>query len=155
MPRRLIEILLALGLVGLATMLIHSVAGTMLTPGWTEAADARDWASMTLFLSVAAGLLLVAIRQVFRRDRSRRRVLRSTDWWAIATLSVIATACAAIASHWTIALPGLLPITIAVLLARRRAREERLAIVDAESPDLPPRATFTSGQPFGRPSGKS
>jgi len=153
MPRRLIGILLGLGLAGLASMLISSVAGTMLTPGWIESADARDWASMALFLAVAAGLLLVAIRQLLRRDR--RRVLGSTDWWAIAALSAIATACAAIASHWTIALPGLLPIAIAVGLARRRAREERATIVDADSQDLPPRATFTSGQPLGRPSGKS
>ena len=153
MPRRLIGILLGLGLAGLASMLISSVAGTMLTPGWIESADARDWASMALFLAVAAGLLLVAIRQLLRRDR--RRVLGSTDWWAIAALSAIATACAAIASHWTIALPGLLPIAIAVGLAGRRAREERVTIVDADSQDLPPRATFTSGQPLGRPSGKS
>ena len=153
MPRRLIGVLLGLGLAGLASMLISSVAGTMLTPGWMESADSRDWASMALFLAVAAGLLLVAIRQVLRRDR--RRVLASTDWWAIAALSAIATGCAAIASHWTIALPGLLPIAIAMGLARRRAREERVTVVDAESQDLPPRATFTSGQPLGRPSGKS
>lgn len=153
MPRRLIGILLGLGLAGLASMLISSVAGTMLTPGWMESADTRDWASMALFLAVAAGLLLVAIRQLLRRDR--RRVLASTDWWAIAALSAIATACAAIASHWTIALPGLLPTGIAVTLARRRARQERLTIVDTEPQDLPPGATFTSGQPLGRPSGKS
>ena len=153
MPRRLIGILLGLGLAGLASMLISSVAGTMLTPGWIESADARDWASMALFLAVAAGLLLVAIRQLLRRDR--RRVLTSTDWWAITALSAIATVCAAIASHWTIALPGLLPIAIAAALARRRAREERVSIVDTEPQDLPPRATFTSGQPLGRPSGKS
>ena len=155
MPRRLVGILLGLGLAGLASMLISSVAGTVLTPGWVETADARDWASMALFLAVAAGLVLVAIRQVLRRERSRRWVLASTDWWVIAALSAIATACAAIASHWTIALPGLVPIAIAVGLARRRSRQERVTLVGAEPQDLPPRATFTSGPPLGRPSGKS
>ena len=149
MPRRLIELLLAVFVVGLATLLIGPVAATMLTPGWLEAADTRDWASMTFFLCVAAALLIVAARMAFRRDRSHRHVLGAAEWWAIAGLSVIATASAAMASHWTIALPGLLPIAIGVALARRRARQDRLTLVEP-SPDLPPRATFTSGRPSGK-----
>ena len=149
MPRRLIELLLALFVVGLAALLIGPVAATMLTPGWLESADGRDWASMTFFLCVAAALLIVAARMAFRRDRSHHHVLGAPEWWAIAGLSLIATASAAMASHWTIALPGLLPVAIAVLLARRRAREERLSIVEP-SQDLPPRATFTSARPSGK-----
>jgi hypothetical protein len=155
MPRRLIALVLALVLVGLATVLIGPVAATMLTPGWLETADARDWASMTFFLCVAAILLVVAFRMVFRRAGPVRRVLGSREWWAIATLSLIGTVCTAIASHWTIALPGLIAVAVSVMLARRRARQERVAIVDSDATDLPPRATFTSGQPSGRPLGKS
>jgi cytochrome bd-type quinol oxidase subunit 2 len=155
MPRRLIELLLALFLVGLAAVLIGPVAATMLTPGWLETADARHWASMTLFLCVAAILLVVAFRVVFRRDRAAGRVLGAAEWWAIAALSLVATVCAAIASHWTIALPGLLPIGIGLVLARRRGREERVTIADSGPPDLPPGGTFTRAQSFGRPSGKS
>jgi hypothetical protein len=150
MSRRLIQLLLALFLVGLATVLIGPVAATMLTPGWLESADVRDWASMTLFLCVAAGLLLTAFRLAFRRDRSPHRVLGSGEWWVIAALSVIATVCAAVASHWTIALPGLLPIGLAVVLARRRARQERLTLVEPDPSELPPRATFTSARPSGK-----
>lgn len=153
MPRRLIGLLLALLLVGLATMLIGQVAATMFTPGWLDSADARDWASMTFFLSVAAMFLVVAFRMIVRRRQALVRVLGAGEWLAIAALSLVATICAGIASHWTIALPGLLPIAIAVVLARRRSREERVTVEDPE-PELP-RATFTSGQPSGRPSGKS
>ena len=149
MPRRLIELLLALFVVGLATLLIGPVVATMLTPGWLESADGRDWASMTFILCVAVVFLLVAFRIAFRRAGLRRHVLGAREWWAIAGLSVIATVSAALASHWTIALPGLVPIGISVLFARRRAQTERLAIVDAE-PDLPPRATFTSARPSGK-----
>jgi hypothetical protein len=153
MPRRLIGLLLALLLVGLATMLIGQVAATMFTPGWLDSADARDWASMTFFLSVAAMFLVVAFRMIVRRRQALARVLGPGEWLAIAALSLVATICAGIASHWTIALPGLLPIAIAVVLARRRGREERVTVVEPE-PEVP-RATFTSGQPSGRPSGKS
>lgn len=146
MPRRLIELLLAVVLVGLATTLIGPVAATMLTPGWLETADTRDWASMTFFLCIAAALLLVGLRLVFRRTRPVRGVLRSHDWWAVAVLSLVTTVCAAIASHWTIALPGLLPIGVAVLLARRSARAERLVLVDSDPSDLPPRASFTGSK---------
>lgn len=150
MPRRLIQILLALFLVGLAGVLIEPVAATMLTPGWLETADIRDWASMVLFLCIAGGILIAAIGLAFRRGRPPYRVLGASEWWAIGGLGVVATVCAAIASHWTIALPGLLPIAIAVILARRRAREARLTIVEPDAQDLPPRATFTSARPSGK-----
>ena len=146
---RLIEALLALVLVGLAIVLIGQVAGTMLTPGWIEGADVRDSASMAFFLSVAAALLLVAARLAFRRKRSGRGVLRSRDWWALAVISLVATACAGVASYWTIALPGLLPIGAAVAMARRQARKERIALVEPDASDLPPRASFTAGRPSG------
>jgi hypothetical protein len=150
MSRRLIQILLALFLAGLSGMLIEPVIATMLTPGWLESADIRDWASMLLFLSVAGGILIAAIGLAFRRARAPYRALGSSEWWAIAGLSIVATVCAAIASHWTIALPGLLPIAIAVIVARRRSREERIAIVEPGPEDLPPRATFTSARPSGK-----
>jgi hypothetical protein len=146
---RLIEALIAVALLGLATVLIGPVAATILTPGWVETADARDWASMTFFLCVAAAFLLIALRLAFRRTRSVRGVLRSRDWWAFAALALLATVCAAIASHWTIALPGLLPIGAAILLARRRARQERLVLVDSDPSELPPRASFTGRQSSG------
>ena len=149
MPRRLIEALLAVALVGLATLLIGPVAATMLTPGWLETANARDWASMAFFLSVAAVILLFAVRLAFHRTRSARGLLRSFDWWAVAALSLVGTVCAAVASYWTIALPGLLPIGAAVLLARRRARAERLVLIEPDPPELPPRASFTGGKPSG------
>ena len=149
MRRRLIELLLALFLIGLAMMLLGDVAATMLTPGWLESADLRDWASMSFFFCIIAALLLVAFRMVFRRVRSRHRVLGATEWWVIAALSLIATVGAAIASHWTIGLPGLLPVGLGVLLARRRAREERITLVEPDAAELPPRATFTSGKPAG------
>lgn len=146
---RLIEALLAVALLGLATLLIGPVAATMLTPGWLETADARDWASMTFFLCVAAAFLLIALRLAFRGTRSARGTLRSRDWWALAALALFATVCAAVASHWTIALPGLLPIAATILLARRRARQERLVLVDADPSELPPRASFTGRQSSG------
>src|SRR5688572_10242968 len=145
MPRRLIEFLLALFLIGLSATLIGPVAATMLTPGWLETADRRDWASMTFFLSVAAALLVVAFRMVFRRAHERPHLLGAPEWLMIAALSLLAMVCAAIASHWTIALPGLLPVGIAILLARRRARESRPAVIRSDASDLPPRATFTAG----------
>ncbi len=149
MPRRLVQIILALFVVGLATVLIGPIAATMLTPGWLETADIRDWASMTFFLSVAAALLLAAFRLAFARNRGSFRLLGAIDWWVVALLSLVATVCTAIASHWTIALPGLLPIAIAAVLARRRAREERMTIVEPEA-NLPPRATFTSARRSGK-----
>ena len=150
MPRRVVQIVLALFVVGLAAVLIGPVAATMLTPGWLETADGRDWASMTLFLAVAAALLLAAFRLAFASHRSPFRLLGAIDWWVVMALCAVATVCAAIASHWTIALPGLVPIAIAAILARRRAREERLTLVQPSVEDLPPRATFTSARPSGK-----
>ena len=146
---RLIALLLALALVALAILVVAPVAATMLSPGWLETADARDWASMTFFLSVAAALLLVAFRLGFRRAGPTRGVIRSRDWWALAALALLATVSAAVASNWIIALPGILPIGAAVLLARRRARQERLVLVDSTPSELPPRASFTGRQPSG------
>src|SRR5687768_16462835 len=150
MPRRLIEFLLALFLIGLSATLIGRVSATMLTPGWLETADGRDWASMTFFLSVAAALLVVAFRMVFRRAHERPHLLGAPEWLMIAALSLLAMVCAAIASHWTIALPGLLPVGIAVALARRRARQERVTLIEPDIAELPPRATFTSARPSGK-----
>lgn len=152
MPRRLVQILLALLVAGLAAVLIGPVAATVLTPGWVETADVRDWASMIFFLSVAAALLLAAFRLALAHNRSPFGLLRAMDWWVVAGLSVVATVCTAIASHWTIALVGLVPIAIAAVLARRRAREERLTFVKEDEADLPPRATFTSASPSGKSS---
>ena len=149
MPRRIIEALLALVLVGLAILLIGPVAATMLTPGWLETADVRDWASMSFFLSVAVVILLFASRLAFHRTRSVRGLLRSRDWWAIAALGLVGTVCAAVASHWTIALPGLLPVGAAALFARRRARAERLVLVESDPTELPPRASFTASKSSG------
>jgi lysylphosphatidylglycerol synthetase-like protein (DUF2156 family) len=146
---RLFEILLGVALVAIAIIVIAPVAATITTPGWIETADGRDWASMTFFLSVAAVVLLVALRLVFTGRRSRRGLLRSRDWWMIAVLAGVATVCVAMASHWTIALPGLLPIAAAILVARRRARLERLVLVESDSEQIPPRSTFTTRQSSG------
>ena len=120
MPRRLLQIVLALFVVGLAGVLIGPVAATVLTPGWLETADGRDWASMTFFLAVAAALLVTAFRLAFPRHRAPFRLLGAMDWWILAALSLVATVCAAFASHWTIALPGLVPAAITAALGRRR-----------------------------------
>lgn len=146
---RLIDALLAIALAALAILMIGPVAATMLTPGWLETADLRDWASMTFFLCGAAALFLVALRVSFRRPRSVRGVLGSRDWLALAALGLVATVCAAIASHWMIALPGVLPVGAAVLMARRRARQERLVLVQPDPSELPPRSSFTGRQSSG------
>ena len=143
---RLTEALLGVALLALAAAIIGPVAATILTPGWVETADARDVASMTFFLSVAAAFVWVALRLIVRRARSARGILSSRDWWALAALALLATVGAAVASHWTIALPGLLPIAGAGLMARRRARLERIVLVDSDSSELPPRASFTTRQ---------
>jgi chromate transport protein ChrA len=146
---RLIEILLAIALLAIATIVIAPVAATITTPGWIETADFRDWASMTFFLSVAAVFLLVALRLIFSGRQSVRGLLRSRDWWVIAVLALVATICVAIASHWTIALPGLLVIAAAALVARRRARLERLVLVESDPEQSPPRSSFTTRQSSG------
>jgi Zn-dependent protease with chaperone function len=109
----------------------------------------RHWASMTFFLSVAAVFLFVALRLIRHSSKGGRRILRSADWWAIAALCALATAAAGVASYWTISLPGLLPIAAAVLFARRRAREERLKVVDGDASELPPRAAFATERSSG------
>jgi hypothetical protein len=146
---RLVEILLGVALLAIGIILIAPVAATITTPDWMETADVRDWAGMGFFLSVAAVFLLVALRLTLRGRRSVRGLLRSRDWWVIAGVALIASLCVAIASHWTIALPGILPVAAAVLVARRRARLERLVLVEADSEQVPPRSSFTSRQSSG------
>ena len=145
---RLVEILLAVAVAAVAIMVIAPVAATITTPGWIETADGRDWAGMTFFVSVAVVFLLVALR-LARGRRSVRGLLRSRDWWVIAGLAGIATACVAIASHWTIAVPGLLPIVAAALVARRRARLERVVLVESDAEQIPPRSAFPTRQSSG------
>ena len=146
---RLIEALLALACVAIAIAIAAPVAATIFTPGWVESAHLRHWASMTLFSTVAATFLFIALRLVRHSSKGGRRVLRSTDWWALAALSVVGTLSVGIASYWTIALPGLLPLAVAVLMARRRAREQRLVLVDGDTTDLPPRATLATERSSG------
>jgi hypothetical protein len=146
---RLIEALLALACLGFTIAIAAPVAATFFTPGWLEGARLRHWASMTFFLSVAAVFLFLALRLIRHSSKGGRRILRSTDWWAIAALCVVATVAAGIASYWTIALPGLLPIAVASFFARRRARDDRLKVVDGDASDLPPRATFATERSSG------
>ena len=146
---RLIEALLALACLAVTVAIAAPVAATIFTPGWLESARLRHWASMVFFLSVAAVFLFLAVRLIRHASRGGRRILRSKDWWAIAALCAVATVAAGIASYWTISLPGLLPIAVAALFARRRTREERLKIVDGDASDLPPRATFATERSSG------
>ena len=139
---RLIEALLALAFLAITIVIAAPVAATIFTAGWLESARLRHWASMMFFLSVAAVFLFVALRLMRHSSKGGRRILRSHDWWTIAALCVLGTAAAGVASFWTIALPGLLPIAAAVLFARRRAREERLVLVDPHSAGFPPSAAF-------------
>jgi hypothetical protein len=67
----------------------------------------------------------------------------------LATLALLAGVSAAIASHWTIALPAVLPIAVAVVMARRRARQERVVLVDVDPSDTPPRPSFTARHSSG------
>jgi hypothetical protein len=148
-PSRLIDALLALACLAITVAIAAPVAATIFTPGWVESAGIRQWASIGFFLSVAAFFLFLALRFTRHAARGGRRILRSADWWVIAALCVLATASAAVASHWAIALPGLLPIAVAALFARRRAREQRLARVDGEATGLPPRTTFATERSSG------
>src|SRR5918992_6247315 len=107
MPRRLIQLVLALFLVGLATLLIGPVAATMLTPGWLENADVRDWAGTVFFLCGAAALLFLAWRLARRSSRPAYGYFSARDWKGLTALAVLATIAVGIASHWAIALPGL------------------------------------------------
>lgn len=146
---RLTEALLGVALLAFAVSVMFPATATILTPGWIETADTRDWASMTFFWCVVAAFLWVGLRLILRRTRSARGVLRSRDWWVLTALAALATVGAALASHWTIALPGLLPMALAIVMARRRARQERIALVESDPSELPPRPSFTAGQSSG------
>lgn len=126
-PRRLLELIIAVAAAGLAILLIGPVAATVLTPGWLDGADFRDWAGTVFFLCGAVALVFVAWRLARPRSRPARGLFSARDWWGLAALSLLATLAAALASHWTIALPGLLPSALAIAFARRRARELTVA----------------------------
>jgi hypothetical protein len=125
---------------GLASLLLGPVAATILTPGWLEHADLRDWAGTVFFLCGAAALLFLAWRLARPSSRPAYGYFSARDWQGLAALGVLATVAVGIASHWAIALPGLLPIAIALLVARRRARREMLAgwRSDDAAPQPPP-----------------
>lgn len=136
MPRRLLELILAVVATGLAILLIGPVAATILTPGWLDSADVRDWAGMVFFLCGAVAFLFLGWRLARPSSRPARGLFNARDWRGLAALSLLATFAAAIASHWAIALPGLLPIALALAFARRRARQEIEAqLRDAGPPD--------------------
>jgi hypothetical protein len=141
MPRRLLDLIIAALVVGLASLLLGPVAATILTPGWLENADLRDWAGTVFFVCGAVALLFLAWRIVRRSSRPAYGYFSARDWKGLAALAALATVAVAIASHWAIALPGLLPIAIALLVARRRARQEIVA-------------SWQGGEPVGQsPSG--
>jgi hypothetical protein len=139
MPRRLLDFIVAALTVGLASLLLGPVAATMLTPGWLENADVRDWAGTMFFLCGAAALLFLAWRLARRSSRPAYGYFSARDWKGLAALAVLATIAVAIASHWVIALPGLLPIALAILFARRRARQETAADFQRADPSHPAR----------------
>ena len=134
MPRRLLDFIIAALVAGLASLLLGPVAATVLTPGWLENADVRDWAGTVFFLCGAAALLFLAWRLVRRSSRPVYGYFSARDWKGLAGLAVLATIAVAIASHWAIALPGLLPIAIAILVARRRAVQESVANFQSADP---------------------
>ena len=131
--RRLVELILAIVAAGLALLQIAPVAATILTPGWLETADVGDWAAMVVFLCGALAFLFLAWRLARPRSRPAQGFFSARDWRGIAALSLLATIAAAVASHWVIALPGLLPTAVAAAMARRRARQESVA----RPPDQP------------------
>ena len=140
MPRRLLDFIIAALVVGLASLLLGPVAATILTPGWLENADFRDWAGTVFFLCGAAALLFLAWRLVRSSSRPAYGYFSARDWKGIAALAILATVAVAIASHWAIALPGLVAIAIAILFARRRGRQETGAdfqTADAARPARP------------------
>jgi hypothetical protein len=140
MPRRLLDFIVAALVVGLASLLLGPVAATMLTPGWLANADFRDWAGTVFFLCGAAALLFLAWRLARRSSRPAYGYFSARDWKGLAALAVLATIAVAIASHWVIALPGLLPIAIAILFARRRAMQETVADLQNAEPARPSRS---------------
>ena len=139
MPRRLLDFIIAALVVGLASLLLGPVAATMITPGWLENADLRDWAGTVFFLCGAAALLFLAWRLARRSSRPAYGYFSARDWKGLAALALLATLAAAIASHWVIALPGLLPIALAIVFARRRARLETIADFQDADPTRPAR----------------
>ncbi len=139
MPRRLLDLIIAALVVGLASLLLGPVAATIVTPGWLENADLRDWAGTVFFVCGAAALLFFAWRLVRRSSRPAYGYFSARDWKGLAALAVLATIAVAIASHWAIALPGLLPIAIALLFARRRGLRETVADFQSVDPARPSR----------------
>ena len=133
MPRRLLDFIIAALVAGLACLLLGPVAATLLTPGWLENADVRDWAGIVFFLCGGAALLFLAWRLARRSSRPAYGYFSARDWKGLAALAALATIAVGIASHWVIALPGLLPIAIAILFARRRGLQETVA--DFQSAD--------------------
>lgn len=127
MPRRLLDLIIAALAVGLASLLLGPVAATILTPGWLQNADLRDWAGTVFFLCGAAALLFLAWRLGRRSSRPAYGYFSARDWKGLAALAVLASVAVGIASHWAIALPGLVPIGLAIRFARRRARQETVA----------------------------
>lgn len=138
MPRRLLDLIIAALVAGLASLLLGPVAATMLTPGWLENADLRDWAGIVFFLCGGAALLFLAWRLARRSSRPAYGYFSARDWKGLAALAVLATIAVGIASHWAIALPGLLPIAIAILFARRRGLQETVA--DLRRPESLPQS---------------
>lgn len=139
MPRRLLDFIVAALAAGLASLLIGPVAATILTPGWLENAGVRDWAGTVFFLCGAAALLFLAWRVARRSSRPAYGYFSARDWKALAVLAVLATIAVAVASHWAIALPGLLPIALAILFARSRALQETAAHFQDADPTPPGR----------------
>ena len=127
MTRRFLDFIIAALVVGLASLLLGPVAATIVTPGWLENADLRDWAGIVFFLCGAAALLFFAWRLARRSSRPAYGYFSARDWKGLAALAVLATIAVAVASHWAIALPGLLLIAIAILFARRRRLQETVA----------------------------
>ncbi len=139
MPRRLLDLILAALAIGLASLLVGPVAATILTPGWLENADLSDWAGTVFFLCGAAALLFLAWRLARRSSRPPYGYFSARDWKGLAALALLATLAVAIASHWAIALPGLLIVAIAMLISRRRASRETVPRFQGTDPATPSR----------------
>jgi hypothetical protein len=137
MPRRLLDFIIAALAVGLASLLLGPVVATILTPGWLENADFRDWAGTVFFLCGGAALLFLAWRLARRSSRPAYGYFSARDWKGLAALAVLATIAVGIASNWVIALPGLLPIAIAIFFARRRGLQETVAHFQGADPARP------------------
>lgn len=139
MPRRLLDLIIAALVVGLASLLLGPVAATILTPGWFENADVRDWAGILFFLCGGVALLFLAWRLARRSSRPAYGFFSARDWKGLAALALLATVAVAIASHWAIALPGVLVVALAVFFARRRGLQEAVAHFQNADPTRPDR----------------